>query len=116
YQVPSGGARRRCNQVRPRQLGAHGPSGREVDEAAPRLLVREQNAGTRTQRRWLIRRHPSRADRHSISRLSGCEGLATASQETMQLAVLDGLQVVYIARHGGRQTLRLASEIGRNLP
>jgi IclR family transcriptional regulator, blcABC operon repressor len=45
-----------------------------------------------------------------------CEGLETASQETMQLAVLDGLRVVYIARHDGRQTIRLASEIGRHLP
>ena len=45
-----------------------------------------------------------------------CDALAAASQETMQLAVLDGLQVVYIARHDGRQTIRLASEIGRRLP
>jgi len=45
-----------------------------------------------------------------------CAALETASQETMQLAVLDELQVVYIARHDGRQTIRLASEIGRRLP
>jgi DNA-binding IclR family transcriptional regulator len=45
-----------------------------------------------------------------------CDALEAASQETMQLAVLDDLQVVYIARHDGRQTIRLASEIGRRLP
>jgi len=45
-----------------------------------------------------------------------CDALETASGETMQLAVLDGLDVVYIARHDGRQTIRLASEIGRRLP
>jgi DNA-binding IclR family transcriptional regulator len=45
-----------------------------------------------------------------------CDTLETASQETMQLAVLDDLQVVDIARHDGRQTIRLASEIGRRLP
>ena len=42
--------------------------------------------------------------------------LETASEETMQLAVLDGLEVTYIARHDGRQPIRLASEIGRRLP
>jgi DNA-binding IclR family transcriptional regulator len=45
-----------------------------------------------------------------------CDALETASQETVQLAVVDGLHVVYIARHDGRQTIRLASEIGRRLP
>jgi DNA-binding IclR family transcriptional regulator len=45
-----------------------------------------------------------------------CDRLATASDETMQLAVLDGLEVTYIARHDGRQPIRLASEIGRRLP
>jgi IclR family transcriptional regulator, blcABC operon repressor len=45
-----------------------------------------------------------------------CSALEAASQETMQLAVLDGLEVVYIARHDGRQTIRLASAIGRRLP
>jgi DNA-binding IclR family transcriptional regulator len=45
-----------------------------------------------------------------------CDALESASQETMQLAVLDGLEVVYIARHDGRQTIRLASAIGRRLP
>jgi DNA-binding IclR family transcriptional regulator len=44
------------------------------------------------------------------------ETLPTAADETMQLAVLDGLEVTYIARHDGSQPIRLASEIGRRLP
>ena len=44
------------------------------------------------------------------------EQLPNAVEETMQLAVLDGLEVTYIARHDGRQPIRLASEIGRRLP
>ena len=47
---------------------------------------------------------------------AACEELEVASQETMQLGVLDGLEVIYIARHDGRQPVRLASEIGRRLP
>lgn len=42
--------------------------------------------------------------------------LPTGSEETIQLAVLDGLEVVYLARHDGRQPVRLASGIGRRLP
>ena len=34
----------------------------------------------------------------------------------MQLGILDGTEVTYIARHDGRQPIRLASEIGRRLP
>ncbi len=45
-----------------------------------------------------------------------CESLDTASEETMQLGILDGTEVTYIARHDGRQPIRLASEIGRRLP
>jgi DNA-binding IclR family transcriptional regulator len=45
-----------------------------------------------------------------------CESLATASEETMQLGILDVTEVTYIARHDGRQPIRLASEIGRRLP
>jgi IclR family transcriptional regulator, blcABC operon repressor len=45
-----------------------------------------------------------------------CESLETASEETMQLGILDGTEVTYIARHDGRQPIRLASEIGRRLP
>ena len=47
---------------------------------------------------------------------AACEQLAVASEETMQMGVLDGLEVIYIARHDGRQPVRLASEIGRRLP
>jgi DNA-binding IclR family transcriptional regulator len=39
-----------------------------------------------------------------------------ARQETLQMAVLDGLEVTYVARHDGRQPIRLASDIGRRLP
>jgi IclR family transcriptional regulator, blcABC operon repressor len=42
--------------------------------------------------------------------------LPVASEETTQLALLDGLEVTYVARHDGRQPIRLASEIGRRLP
>ena len=42
--------------------------------------------------------------------------LPVASEETTQLALLDGLEVTYVARHDGRQAIRLASEIGRRLP
>jgi IclR family transcriptional regulator, blcABC operon repressor len=42
--------------------------------------------------------------------------MAIASEETMQMAVLDGLEVTYVARHDGRQPIRLASDIGRRLP
>lgn len=44
------------------------------------------------------------------------EQLAVASEETTQLAVLDGLDVTYLARHDGRQAIRIASEVGRRLP
>jgi DNA-binding IclR family transcriptional regulator len=42
--------------------------------------------------------------------------LPTASDETIQLAVLDGLEMTYLARHDGRQQVRLTSGIGRRLP
>lgn len=45
-----------------------------------------------------------------------CGRLQTASQETVQLAVLDGLEVVYLARHDGTQPIRLASDIGGRMP
>lgn len=44
------------------------------------------------------------------------EGVRNAVDETVQLAVLDGLHNVYIAKVDGRQTLTLASEVGRRLP
>lgn len=42
--------------------------------------------------------------------------LAVASEETAHLAVLDGLEVIYVARHEGRQAIRLASAVGHRLP
>src|SRR4051812_16312846 len=48
---------------------------------------------------------------YDVSRL-----LPTASEETVQLAVLDGLEMIYLARHDGRQPVRLTSGIGRRLP
>jgi DNA-binding IclR family transcriptional regulator len=44
------------------------------------------------------------------------EESAVASEETAHLAILDGLDVTYLARHDGRQNIRIASEIGRRLP
>ena len=42
--------------------------------------------------------------------------LPAASEETVQLAILDGLDMTYLARHDGRQPVRLTSAIGRRLP
>ncbi len=42
--------------------------------------------------------------------------LPTGSEETVQLAILDGLEMTYLARHDGRQPVRLTSQIGRRLP
>lgn len=36
--------------------------------------------------------------------------------DTTLLAVLDGIDVLYLARHDGQQQVRLASDIGRRLP
>lgn len=45
-----------------------------------------------------------------------CQELETGSDETIQLAVLDGVEMTYLARHDGRQPVRLTSQIGRRLP
>jgi DNA-binding IclR family transcriptional regulator len=45
-----------------------------------------------------------------------CRRLPAAAEETVQLAVLDGLQMIYLARHDGTQPVRLTSGIGRRLP
>jgi DNA-binding IclR family transcriptional regulator len=45
-----------------------------------------------------------------------CRLLRTGSEETIQLAILDGLEMTYLARHDGRQPVRLTSQIGRRLP
>jgi IclR family transcriptional regulator, blcABC operon repressor len=42
--------------------------------------------------------------------------LPVGSEETIQLAILDGLEMTYLARHDGRQPVRLTSQIGRRLP
>ncbi len=42
--------------------------------------------------------------------------LPAGSEETVQFAVLDGLDVTYLARHDGRQPVQLTSGIGRRLP
>jgi DNA-binding IclR family transcriptional regulator len=42
--------------------------------------------------------------------------LPAGSEETVQFAVLDGLEVIYLARHDGRQPVQLQSAIGRRLP
>jgi DNA-binding IclR family transcriptional regulator len=45
-----------------------------------------------------------------------CLELEAGSEETVQLAVLDGAEMTYLARHDGRQPVRLTSQIGRRLP
>jgi IclR family transcriptional regulator, blcABC operon repressor len=45
-----------------------------------------------------------------------CHELEAGSEETIQLAVLDGIEMTYLARHDGRQPVRLTSQIGRRLP
>jgi DNA-binding IclR family transcriptional regulator len=45
-----------------------------------------------------------------------CRSLPAGSQETLLLATLDNLDVLYLARHDGTQPIRLGSDIGRRLP
>jgi DNA-binding IclR family transcriptional regulator len=44
-----------------------------------------------------------------------CHELISASEETVQLAILDGAEMTYLARHDGQQPVRLTSQIGRRL-
>ena len=44
-----------------------------------------------------------------------CQELPSASEETVQLAILDGAEMTYLARHDGQQPVRLTSQIGRRL-
>jgi DNA-binding IclR family transcriptional regulator len=44
-----------------------------------------------------------------------CQELSSASEETVQLAILDGADMTYLARHDGQQPVRLTSQIGRRL-
>ena len=48
--------------------------------------------------------------------LRGLQRLPTGSEETVQLAVLDGVEMTYLARHDGKQPVRLTSQIGRRPP
>src|SRR3954454_11026538 len=45
-----------------------------------------------------------------------CRLLPTGSEETVQLGVLDELEMTSLPRHDGRQPVRLTSQIGRRLP
>lgn len=55
-----------------------------------------------------------------VDLLSEFHGLArslpTVSSETMLLGLLDGADVLYLARHDGTQPIRLASDVGRRMP
>lgn len=44
-----------------------------------------------------------------------CLELPTVSNETVQFAILDGIDVLYLARHDGPQAIRLTSQIGTRL-
>jgi DNA-binding IclR family transcriptional regulator len=45
-----------------------------------------------------------------------CENAPMLSQEVVQVAMLDGADVVYLARHEGRSPLRLTANIGDRFP
>ncbi|MFL0711291.1 MAG: IclR family transcriptional regulator [Microcella pacifica] len=47
---------------------------------------------------------------------TACQNLPSSLSETIQLATLDGLEVVYLGRHAGNQRIQLASRIGLRLP
>ena len=47
---------------------------------------------------------------------STARDLPNAVHETMLLGLLDGTDVVYLARHDGTQPIRLASDVGRRMP
>jgi DNA-binding IclR family transcriptional regulator len=42
--------------------------------------------------------------------------LPTLREETVLIGALDGVDVLYLARHNGNQPVRLATDIGRRLP
>jgi DNA-binding IclR family transcriptional regulator len=80
-------------------------------------LVRRADAGFRLGRRLAELGGAYLASVDQVQEFHELAGhLPVASEETMQMAVLDGLDVTYVARHDGRQPIRLASEIGRRLP
>jgi DNA-binding IclR family transcriptional regulator len=45
-----------------------------------------------------------------------CQEMSPQPDETIQLATLNDLDVVYLARHDGRQAIQIASQVGRRLP
>ena len=45
-----------------------------------------------------------------------CQNLPPSMSETIQLATLDGLEVVYLGRHDGNQRIQIASSVGLRLP
>lgn len=47
---------------------------------------------------------------------AACLGSAEHEEDTLQLAVLDGTDVVYLGRRDGRNPISLVSEVGRHLP
>ncbi len=64
-----------------------------------------QLAGAYTRKADLLRKFPAVA-RDSVA----------ACQETVQLAVLSGTEVVYLGKEDGTQPVRLVSDIGKRLP
>lgn len=63
----------------------------------------------------LVRQH---ASRQSYSRAFGAVSRRVVSevQETMQMAVLDGTDIVYVAKRESDQPVRLVSDVGLRLP
>ena len=45
-----------------------------------------------------------------------CQNLSPSMSETIQLASLDGLEVIYLGRHDGNQRIQIASSVGLRLP
>ncbi len=62
-------------------------------------------AGAYTRRADLVRQFPAVA-----------RPLVAACQETVQLAILDGMEVVYLAKEDGTRPVRLVSSVGQRLP
>ncbi len=47
---------------------------------------------------------------------AAARSLPAAAEETVLLGLLDGSDVLYLARHDGSQPIRLASDVGRRMP
>lgn len=63
----------------------------------------------------IVRQHGSKQSLTRVFELVSRETVDRA-QETMQMAVLDGLDVVYVSKCESNQPVRLASDVGRRLP